>query len=235
MVPGVRTSGQPCRVLLYEGNELVRAGVVSILEAEPDISVVAEAINGGAIGALIRRHAPNVVVCDGEAALRSVFAELPVIAMCESSEELDHVVRAGVRGIVLRSDARRQLVRAVREVVAGNAYIAPSAAGYILDLLGARIPAVDPVVSRGFDMLTAREREVLRMIALGFSTAEVAGTLCRSRATIKSHISHLLAKLGVQDRGQAIVLAYRVGLVSVGEMRSEPRPAAADFCAVLSG
>ncbi len=234
-MPGVRTSGRHCRVLLSESNELVRAGVVSILEAEPDISVVAEAVSGGNMGALIRRHTPNVVVSEVEGALRS-FSELPVVAMCESVAELDHVVRIGVRGIVLRSDARRQLVRAVREVVAGNAYIAPSAAGYVLDQLGARIPAIDPTLSRGFELLTAREREVLRLIALGSSTAEVAHTLRRSRATVKSHISHLLAKLGVQDRGQAIALAYRVGLVSVGEARAESLHAEPAYCsAALSG
>ncbi|WP_147287994.1 response regulator transcription factor [Nocardia pseudobrasiliensis] len=221
---------------MSESNELVRAGVVSILEAEPDISVVAEAVSGGNMGALIRRHTPNVVVSEGEGALRSSFSELPVVAMCESVAELDHVVRIGARGIVLRSDARRQLVRAVREVVAGNAYIAPSAAGYVLDQLGARIPAIDPTLSRGIELLTAREREVLRLIALGLSTAEVAHTLRRSRATVKSHISHLLAKLGVQDRGQAIALAYRVGLVSVGEARTESLHAEPAYCSTaLSG
>ncbi|MCM6773985.1 response regulator transcription factor [Nocardia sp. CDC159] len=209
----------------------MRAGIVAILAAEPDISVVADAVGVGSIGGLIRRHAPNVVVSESEPALRSAFGELPVIAMCDSIVEVDQVVRAGVRGIVLRSDARRRLVRAVREVVSGNAYIAPSAAGYVLDQLCVRIPTVDPLVSRGFELLTAREREVLRLIAMGMSTVEVAATLHRTRATIKSHISHILAKLGVQDRGQAIALAYRFGLVSVGDRA----PAEPVYLTALSG
>jgi len=205
----------------------MRAGVVSILEAEPDISVVAEMSVGGDLDALIKRCAPNVVVSGHAAVLdpggwlhgsKSVSADLPVVLMCDSiAAELDDAVRLGVRGFVLRSDARTQLVHAVREVVAGNAYLAPSVAGYVLDQLGARLPAVDPWVNRGFELLTTREREILRMIATGLTTAEVAKVLHRSQATIKSHISHLLTKLGVQDRAQAIALAYQVGLISVSD------------------
>jgi DNA-binding NarL/FixJ family response regulator len=222
-----------CRVLLYENNELIRAGIRTTLDACSDISVVAEAVPGSDIDALLKRSEPNVVVSEYCRKVfnpggrldrpKSAFANLPVVILCSTDgPELDDAVRVGARGLVLRSDAAEQLASAVREVAIGNAFLAPSVAGHVLDQLSIRLPTVDSATGKRLNQLTAREREVLRLIAIGLTTDEVADVLCRSRATVKSHISHLLAKLGLQDRAQAIALAYQVDLIRTNDPRSAP-------------
>jgi len=215
-----------CRVLLYDNNELIRTGVRTILDAEPDISVVAEAGRNTDIAGTIRRYEPHVIVCELCPSVHSVdedtgrntsaFGAVPMVILCGDAEgaDVDHAIRAGARGVVLRSDGSLQVVAAVRAVAGGKAFLAPSVAGYVLDQLIMRLPTVGRLIGKQFERLTVREHEVLRLVASGLTTVEVAKVMQRSRATVKSHISHLLAKLGLQDRAQAIALAYQSGMIT---------------------
>ncbi|NUT51030.1 MAG: response regulator transcription factor [Saccharothrix sp.] len=210
-----------CRVLLCEDNDLVRTGVRTILDAEPDLRVVAEVARHGDLRRVLRLNRPDVVV--SEFPLRvdqrpPVFGGLPMVVLCAeaSASSLDGAIRIGVRGLVLRSDASRHVVDAVRAVAAGEAFVAPSVAGYVLDQLALRMPTVSRSVDEHLHRLTARELEVLRLVASGLTTVQVAQKMQRSRATVKSHISHILNKLGLQDRAQAIAMAYQAGLITNG-------------------
>ncbi|NUT49953.1 MAG: response regulator transcription factor [Saccharothrix sp.] len=220
-VVGPGDPSTPCRVLLYENNELIRTGVRTILDAEPDLRVVAEVVRAADLRAVVKRARPDVVVSEFPARPdRRVpaFGGPPVVVLCAEATAscIDGAIRVGARGLVLRSDASRHVVDAVRSVAAGKAFVAPSVAGYVLDQLALRMPTVNQSVGKQLDLLTARELEVLRLVASGLTTVQVAQVMQRSRATVKSHISHMLTKLGLQDRAQAIAMAYQAGLITNG-------------------
>jgi DNA-binding NarL/FixJ family response regulator len=211
--------------MLYDNNELIRTGVRTILDAEPDIVVVAEAVRNSDIGGIIRRARPDVIVGEFYSSQHgtgrfdrptSAFGRLPMVVLCTepAGASLDRAIRIGARGLVLRTDASRHVVDAVRAVAAGKAFLAPSVTGYVLDQLTMRMPTVDHLAGKQLDLLTAREVEVLRLVASGLTTVQVAQVMQRSRATVKSHISHMLTKLGLQDRAQAIAMAYQAGLIT---------------------
>ncbi|MGH3829718.1 MAG: response regulator transcription factor [Pseudonocardiaceae bacterium] len=214
-----------CRALLHGTSELILAGVRTILNAESDIAVVGEIDRFDDIESCVRRYRPNVLVTEyslGSNAVnwrvddhRSVDIKVPTVMLCPEphGSDLDRAIRAGVRGLVLRTGGSGEVVDAVRSVAAGNAFLAPSIAGYVLEQLAMRMPLVNDLIGERFNRLTVRECEVLRLVASGLTTAEVAEILCRSRATVKSHISHILAKLELQDRAQAIALAYQAGIM----------------------
>ena len=215
-------------VLLADDQAMVRAGFRMILESEPDIDVVGEAATGEQATAATRRLAPDVVLMDiqmpdgdglratrqitGDTGLRS---RVVILTTFERDEYIFEALQAGASGFLLKNAPPEELVHAVRVVAAGDSLLAPSVTRRVIEQF-ARQPPVRADLSAQLDALTQREREVLIMLARGMSNAELAGELFVSEGTIKTHVSNLLAKLGLRDRVQAVVLAYESGLVTPG-------------------
>jgi len=213
------------RVLIADDQPMVRSCLRVILEAESDITIVAEAGDGAEAVELAERLRPDVVLMDirmprmdGIAATRRLVAgpvpvEVLVLTTFDVDEHVDDALRAGAVGYLLKDAATDQLVRAVRLCAEGKSLLAPSVTRRLIERLSSSQPRAS---RRGFEELTAREREVLVLLARGLSNAEIAAHLYVSQTTVKSHVGHLLAKLGVRDRVQAVVLAYEHGLVAPG-------------------
>jgi DNA-binding NarL/FixJ family response regulator len=213
------------RVAICVANELVRIGLRTALEAEPDLEVTAESSSYHEIKAIERRLHPDALVVElGRGMLDSVAATrgtgngsgrpLPLVALATrwSAEEALEGLRLGVRGIALMKDNARVLVETIRVVANGQAFFAPSVTGNLIGQVVDRVPAVDAMTNFKLASLTQREREVLALLASGKTTAEIALQLSVSRPTVKSHVSRLLAKLDLRDRVQAAVFACRAGL-----------------------
>ncbi|WP_433269473.1 response regulator [Actinosynnema sp. CS-041913] len=210
------------RVLVADDQTLVRGGFRMILEARDDIDVVGEASDGAEAVALVERLAPDVVlmdvrmpVMDGlEATRRIVASGSPARVLVLTTYDVDDSVyaalRAGASGFLLKDVRPVELVDAVRVIARGDALLAPSVTRRLLDRLVDAMPAPSP---RALDVLTEREVEVLRLVSLALSNAEIAARLVLTEATVKTHVSSVLRKLGLRDRVQAVVLAYEVGLV----------------------
>jgi len=215
------------RVLICDDQALVRAGFRAILEAQADIEVAGEAENGAEAVALAQRRAPDVIlmdirmpVLDGvEATRRLVTAGSPARILVLTTFDLDEYVhaaiRAGASGFLLKDVTPAKLLEAIRIVAAGDALLAPSVTRRLLERFAITLPRRD-VSSEALAGLTARETEVLRLLAGGLSNAEIAASLVVSEATVKTHISSVLRKLGLRDRVQAVILAYETGLVTLG-------------------
>jgi DNA-binding NarL/FixJ family response regulator len=215
------------RVLICDDQALVRAGFRAILEAQPDVEVVGEAENGAEAVALAERRSPDVIlmdirmpVLDGvEATRRLVSAGSPARILVLTTFDLDEFVhaaiRAGASGFLLKDVTPAKLLEAIRVVAAGDALLAPSVTRRLLARFASTLPQQDHS-SAALAALTARETEVLRLLAGGLSNAEIAAELVVSEATVKTHISSLLRKLGLRDRVQAVILAYETGLVKLG-------------------
>jgi DNA-binding NarL/FixJ family response regulator len=215
------------RVLLADDQAMVRAGFRMILEGEPDIEVVGEAANGEQATAATRRLAPDVVLMDiqmpdgdGLQATRRItndadlLSRVVILTTFERDDYVFEALQAGASGFLLKNSPPEELLHAVRVVAAGDALLAPSVTRRIIEQF-ARQPA-RPELGTRLESLTQREREVLSMLARGKSNAELAAELFVSEGTIKTHVSSLLAKLGLRDRVQAVVLAYESGLVTPG-------------------
>jgi DNA-binding NarL/FixJ family response regulator len=210
------------RVVLADDQDLVRVGFRLILEAEPDLEVVATASDGAQAVAAVARHRPDVVVMDvrmpvmdGIEATRRIVTEPspPRVLMLTTFDLDEHVhaaLEAGASGFLLKDVSASGLADAVRVVAAGEALLAPTVTRRLLAQFVGRGPAPPP---SGWDELTGREREVFALVAEGLSNEEIAGRLFLSRPTVKTHVSRLLAKLGARDRVQLVVLAYRSRLV----------------------
>jgi DNA-binding NarL/FixJ family response regulator len=209
------------RVLIADDQPLMRAGFKTVLEATGSIAVVAEAGDGEEAVRLAEAHAPNVVlmdirmpVLDGiEATRRLPRHRVLILTTFGLDDYIVEALRAGASGFLLKDARPQELVGAVQAVAAGDAVLSAGVTRRLLDQVAHRLPAA---VSRSPDALSAlteREHEVLRLLAGGRSNAEIAAALVVSEATVKSHVSNLLGKLGLRDRVQAVILAYESGLV----------------------
>jgi len=219
---------KPVRVLLADDQPLLRTGFRMVLGGEPDIDVVSEAGDGAEAVDLARRLLPDVVLMDirmprmdGVAATRAITdARLPVRVLILTTFDLDEYVvgalRAGASGFLAKDVPAEDLVAAIHTVAAGEAVVAPRILRRLLDRFADHLPDPDAAPPRQLDGLTQREREVLMLVARGLSNAEIASALGVSETTVKTHVGHLLTKLGLRDRVQAVVLAYESGLVRPG-------------------
>jgi DNA-binding NarL/FixJ family response regulator len=216
------------RVAIADDQALVRGGFRMILDARDDLEVVGEAADGAEAVALVGRERPDVVLMDTrmpgmdgiEATRRIVAAGGPariiILTTYDADEHVFAALRAGASGFLLKDARPADLVDAIRVVARGDALLAPSVTRRLLDrfadgdgALESRTAAAEPRLGE----LTDREAEILRFVALALSNAEIAARLHLTEATVKTHVSSVLRKLGLRDRVQAVVLAYDVGLV----------------------
>jgi len=213
------------RVLCADDQSMIRAGFRMLLADEPDIEVVAEASNGlEAVEKAARLH-PTVVLMDirmpdldGLEATRRIIASdagarILILTTFDLDEYVYEALGAGASGFVLKDDPPERLIAAIRTIAAGEALLSPAITKRVIRRF-AHISR--PAPPKAFDELTAREREVFRLIAGGFSNPEIAHELYISETTVKTHVTHILQKLNLRDRVQAVVLAYETGLLDQG-------------------
>ncbi len=220
-------SGEPVvklRLLIADDQPLMRAGFRAVLEATGEMEVVAEAADGLEAVTAAKASHPDVILMnvrmpnlDGiEAIKRLPNYRVLVLTTFGLDEYIVEALRAGASGFITKDVPAEQLVHAVRVVAAGDALLTPAITRQLLDRVARRLPA--PVAGGPEDLseLTAREREVLELLARGMSNAEIATALVVGEATVKTHVSNVLMKLGLRDRVQAVVYAYEIGLVQPG-------------------
>jgi DNA-binding NarL/FixJ family response regulator len=208
------------RVLLVDDDALVRVGLRAILDAEDDLTVVAEAADGAEVPPLVARHRPDVVLMDvrmpdvdGIQATRHLVAtsatppRVIVVTTFENDDYVYDALRAGASGFLLKRARPDEVVEAIRVVTRGDSLLFPAA---IRRLVAARGGTVRQATAR----LTEREAEVLRLMAAGLSNAEIAKELVLGVETVKTHVGNVLAKLGARDRVQAVITAYETGFVT---------------------
>lgn len=219
------------RVLLADDQALIRDGFRALIEREDDLTVVAEADDGVAAVSLARQHRPDIVLMDiqmprldGLQATRQVLAvpdppRVLVLTTFDRDEWVFEALRSGASGFLLKDVRASQLTDAIRTVVAGEALLAPSITRrfieqFVLSAPSAGASATEPTC------LTARELEVLLLVAGGLSNAEIAAELVLGQSTVKTHVNRILTKLALRDRTQAVVYAYEAGLIRVGGPRT---------------
>ena len=212
-------------VLVADDQSLVRAGFRMLLADEPDIEVVAEAVDGREAVDKAARFSPTVVLMDirmpeldGLQATRRILAADPaarvlILTTFDLDEYIYEALSAGASGFVLKDDPPEQLLEAIRTVAAGDALLSPAVTRRVIREF-TRVPRVSPPA--GVAELTEREREVFRLIVEGLSNAEIGAQLFISDTTVKTHVTHVLQKLELRDRVQAVVMAYRTGLFDQG-------------------
>jgi DNA-binding NarL/FixJ family response regulator len=221
------------RVLIADDQSLVRAGFRLVLENETDIEVVGEASNGEEAIHSAGRLKPDVVLMDirmpqldGIAATREITARQQARVLVLTTYDLDEYVydalQAGASGFLLKDTPPAQLADGIRAVASGEALLAPTVTRRLIEEF-ARIGSTRRNAPPEMDELTPRETEVLRLLARGLSNAEIAAELVLGDTTVKTHVTHVLTKLGLRDRVQAVVLAYESGLVTPGQAQ-EDRP-----------
>ncbi len=219
------------RVLVVDDQGLVRAGFRMILEAQPDVEVVGEAADGLDAVETARRLEPDVVLMDvrmprmdGLEATRRLAgpdvdnpAKVLILTTFDLDEYVYEALRAGASGFLLKDVRREDLVAAVRVVAGGEALLAPSVTKRLIGEF-ARRPRPVPATPSRLEALTAREREILGLMARGNSNAEIAAELVIGEQTVKTHVGNVLAKLGLRDRIHAVILAYEIGLIQPGAL-----------------
>ncbi|MFH9061349.1 response regulator [Streptomyces coeruleorubidus] len=221
------------RVVVADDQELVRSGFALILDVQPDIEVVAEVGDGDEAVEAVRRHAPDVALLDvrmprmdGIEACRVISAasdcRTVMLTTFDSDEYVYDALHAGASGFLLKDVRRDDLVHAVRVVARGDSLLAPTVARRLVEQYTRSTRHPRPAAR--LDVLTARERETLLLLARGLSNAEIAAELVVSDHTVKTHVGNVLAKLGLRDRIQAVICAYETGLVAAGG----PPPGGAD-------
>jgi DNA-binding NarL/FixJ family response regulator len=211
------------RVLIVDDQELMRAGFRMILEAQDDIEVVAEAGDGESAMRAAETCRPDVVLMDirmprldgVEATRRLPKHRVIILTTFDHDEYVVEALRAGASGFLLKDAPPDELIRAVRVVAAGDALLAPAVTRRLLDRVAPTL-RISRTAMAQFDQLTSRERDVLQMVARGQSNSEIAAQLHIGETTVKTHVSHVLEKLELRDRVQAVVLAYETGLVAPG-------------------
>jgi DNA-binding NarL/FixJ family response regulator len=216
------------RVLLADDQALVRAGFRALLDAEPDLEVVAEAGDGAAAVRLARSTRPDVVLMDirmpavdGLEATRQIVSEpsladtrIVILTTFDLDEYVFEALRVGASGFLVKDTEPVELLRGVRAVAAGDALLSPGVTRRLIAEFAGR--ARTPAPPRQLDALTDREREVMALVGAGLSNDEIAAQLVVSPATAKTHVSRAMVKLGARDRAQLVVFAYEAGLVRPG-------------------
>jgi DNA-binding NarL/FixJ family response regulator len=218
------------RILLADDEAIVRDGLRAIVELEDDLEVVGEAADGAEAVAAARELEPDVALVDiqmpgvdGVEATRRLLA-LPhpprvlVLTTFDRNEYVYESMKAGASGFLLKDVRRGQLTDAIRTVVAGETLVAPAITRRLIEEF-CRRPSAPGAKPRELAELTARELEVLSLVGRGLSNAEIAAKLVVAETTVKTHVAHVLAKLDLRDRAQAVVAAYESGLVTPGEER----------------
>ena len=214
------------RILLADDQALIRSGIRSLLEAEDDIEVVAEATDGRQAVELAVEHQPDIAlvdiqmpVLDGIEATRQIAAderleEVRVVILTNFGldEYIFRALRAGAYGFLLKDTEPAGLLEALRVVMRGDALLSPAVTRRLISEFVARPP--DAIAASGMETLTNREREVVALVAHGLSNDEIAAAMVLSPATAKTHVSRAMIKLGARDRAQLVVFAYQAGLVT---------------------
>ena len=214
----------PVRVLLVDDDDLMRAGLTAVLSSDSTIDVVGEAPDGRAAVERAIELRPDVVLMDvrmpgldGIAATRELLAVSPdvkvvVLTTFEQDDYIFGALSAGASGFLLKRTRPEELIAAIHTVAAGDSLLSPSVTRTVIQRLAGQ-PAPDAVAEARLDDLTARERDVLELIARGLSNGEIAATLVIEESTVKTHVRHILRKLRLRDRVQAVIFGYESGLI----------------------
>jgi DNA-binding NarL/FixJ family response regulator len=220
-------SSSPVRVLIVDDDDLMRAGLRAVLSSDGTIEVVGEAADGRAAVAQVRTHSPDVVLMDvrmpevdGISATRDVVAASPEtkVAILTTFEQDDYIfgaLNAGASGFLLKRTKPEELIAAIHTLAAGDSLLSPSVTRRVIEEMTER-PVADLSAVKRLDELTAREREVLELIARGLSNGEIAAAFVIEESTVKTHVRRILMKLRLRDRVQAVIFAYESGLTSPG-------------------
>jgi DNA-binding NarL/FixJ family response regulator len=216
-------------VVIVDDQGMVRAGFRSLLEGEPDLEVVGEAANGAEAVEVVSRLQPDVTlmdirmpVLDGIAATRTLLerdsrTRVLVLTTFDLDEYVFEALRAGASGFLLKDAPAEELSAAIRVVAAGESLLAPGVTRRVIDAFLRRPAESSRTVDRRLSLLTPRELEVLGLLARGLANSDIASRLFVSEGTTKTHVSNVLAKLGLRDRVQAVIFAYENGVVVPGE------------------